>query len=148
LAFGGTAKNVIMRKDTKSKRVEDLLCTLHYLNSGEAGRFTVSSRSTPINLEERKLRDELIADGVITETRHGSLALTQKGVDEAVAIMNARSLEEQLQLSFPENREGVMKELDYWVRRQQEGQPGSVHWEQVGGRIAHLRHLEQRFAES
>jgi pyrimidine deaminase RibD-like protein len=137
-----------MPKDTKSKRVEDLLCSLHYLNSGEAGRFTVASRRTPISLEEREFRNELLAAGVITETRHGSLALTQKGVDEAVAIMNARSLEEQLQVTFPEDREGVMKELDYWVRRQQEGQPGSIHWEQVGGRIAHLRHLEQRFAEA
>ncbi len=137
-----------MPKKTQSKRVEDILCALHYLNSGEAGRFTVSNQPMRVNSDERKLRDELIADGFITETRHGSLALTQKGVDEAVVIMSARNLEEQLQASYPENREEVAKELDYWARRQQEGQPGSVHWEQVGGRINHLRHLEQRFAEA
>jgi pyrimidine deaminase RibD-like protein len=137
-----------MHKDTRPKRVEDLLCTLHYLNSGEAGRFTISSRPMRIDADERKLRDELISDGLITETRQGSLALTRKGVDEAIAIMNARNLEEQLQAPFPDTRDGVMQELDYWVRRQQEGQPGSIHWDQVGGRITHLRHLEQRFAEA
>jgi pyrimidine deaminase RibD-like protein len=137
-----------MPNDTQSKRVEDLLCTLHYLNSGEAGRFTISNRPVRPDAEERKLRDELIRDGFITETCQGSLALTQKGVDEAVAIMNARSLEEQLEAPYPDTREGVMKELDHWLRRQHEGQPGSIHWEQVGVRITHLRHLEQRFAEA
>lgn len=137
-----------MPKDTKSKRVEDLLCNLHYLNSGRAGRFTVSNRSAPIGLEERKLRDELIADGVITETRHGSLVLTQKGVDEAVAIMNARSLEERLQAPFPENPEEVIQELDYWARRQHDGEPGSNHWVQAQARIDHLRYLNQRSVET
>lgn len=101
-----------------------------------------------INAEERELRDGLIAGGFITETSKGSLALTQKGVDEAVAIMKARNLEEQLQEPYPTTRTGVIEELDYWVRRQHEGQPGSIHWEQVGGRITHLRFLEQRFAEA
>lgn len=137
-----------MPQDRRPKRVEDLLCTLHYLNSGKAGWFTISSRPMRIDKDERELREELIGEGLITETRHGSLALTQKGVDEAEAIMNARNLEEQLQTPYPTAREEVMRELDYWVRRQQEGQPGSIHWEQVGGRIAHLRHLEQRFAEA
>jgi pyrimidine deaminase RibD-like protein len=137
-----------MPKGTRQKRADDLLCNLHYLNSGEAGRFSVFDRPIRIDAEERELRDELIAGGLITETGKGSLALTQKGVDEAISIMKARNLEEQLQEPYPTTRTGVIDELDYWVRRQQEGQPGSIHWEQVGGRIAHLRYLEQRFAEA
>lgn len=136
-----------MSKDTKSKRVEDLLCTLHYLNSGEAGRFTIFSKPMCIDEDERKLRDVLIAEGFITETPQRSLALTSNGVDEAVAIMKSRSTEEQLQEPYPTSRIDVINEQDYWVRRQQEGAPGSIHWEQVGGRITHLRYLDQRFAE-
>jgi hypothetical protein len=48
---------------------------------------------------------------------------------------------------YPHNLEGVRQDMDYWVTRQGEGEPGS-NWEVgVHNRLTHLRNLESRFRE-
>jgi Protein kinase domain len=49
---------------------------------------------------------------------------------------------------YPKTLEDAWSEMDYWVTRQGEGQPGSAWEEGVRGRMEHLRSLDIRFRES
>lgn len=48
---------------------------------------------------------------------------------------------------YPTTLQGVRDDMDYWVTRQGEGQPGSLHEEGVRNRLEHLRNLEDRFRD-
>ena len=50
--------------------------------------------------------------------------------------------------SYPKSLEGVHEEMDYWVTRQNEWNPGSPHEEGVKNRLEHLRNLERRLEKS
>jgi hypothetical protein len=49
---------------------------------------------------------------------------------------------------FPKTLDGICAELDYWEAHLNDGDPGSIYWDQVQARIEGLRHRENRYRPS
>jgi hypothetical protein len=95
----------------------------------------------------RVLRDVLLSDGLISESAHGAIGITDKGVAAVESLRASQLLKMQIDAPFPTAPDAIREQLEFWVRRQQDGEPGSIHWEQVQARIDHLRYLDQRAVE-
>jgi len=142
---------VSIRPNPRQALTDEVLCSLYSLLEGDSNRLLVAGwpardSSGRIGPEMREIRDSLLADGLIVESASGSLGLTAKGVGKAERLF-AGEQSREIDAPYPTTREGIREDLDYWVRRQPLGDPGSIYWEQVGSRINHLRYLDQRIVE-
>lgn len=72
------------------------------------------------------------------------LRLTQDGRKLIPQTRSSPSLTDDFPTSLPE----IRNQLDYWAKRQTDGEPGSSFHTQVTDRLTHLRNLEQRFLTS
>jgi hypothetical protein len=95
----------------------------------------------------RELRDMLLSDGLIWESSSGSIGITDSGVTKVEDGRASQFLMIRLDAPFPTTSRAVSEELEFWFRRQHDGEPGSNHWNQVQARIDHLRYLDQRVVE-
>lgn len=95
----------------------------------------------------RELREMLLSDELIWESSRGSIGITEKGITKVQNDRASQLLKVQLDAPFPTTSRAIREELGSWVRRQQDGQPGSDHWKQVQARIDHLRYLDQKLVK-
>jgi len=103
-----------------------------------------SGRITPYM---RDLRDVLLSDGLIWESSSGAIGITDKGVNKVESSRASQFLKTQLDVPFPTTPKAIREELELWIRRQQDREPGSNHWNQVQSRIDHLRYLDKETVE-
>jgi hypothetical protein len=136
----------------KREQANELLIEIYDRVEGNIGQLIItgwpardSSGRVPPQL--RDLKDMLLSDGLIEENASGALGITVKGILEVERLFAIRALKFELDAPFPTNGDAIRKELDHWVRRQNDGQPGSIHWEQVQARIDQLRYLDRRAME-
>lgn len=125
---------------------------IYDLVEGESHRLLVTGwpardASGRIPQELRDLKDMLLSDDLIQESTSGSLGITDKGIAEVQKLFASRALKFELDMPFPTTGDEIGSELDHWVRRQNDGEPGSIHWERVQARIDHLRYLENKAKE-
>jgi hypothetical protein len=137
---------------SKKQEADELLGQIYDQVEGDSRRLLAAGwpardsagRITP---HMRDLREVLLADGLIWESTSRSLGITDKGVAAVERARVSHSLKMQIDAPFPTAPEAIKDELEFWVRRQQDGEPGSNHWNQVQARIDHLRYLDQRTVE-
>jgi hypothetical protein len=100
-----------------------------------------------ITLHMRELRDILLSGGLIWESSSGAIGITDSGATKVENGRASQFLKMQLDAPFPTTPRAVSEELEFWVRRQHDGEPGSNHWNQVQARIDQLRYLDQKVME-
>jgi len=134
------------------EEADALLNTLY--DSLEANSKTVIVSGHPardaggaITPHMRDIREVLLADGLIWETARLSIGITDKGIAMVESTRKGEVLKMEIDSPYPTTAEGIATELGYWVRRQQDGDPGSNHWVQVQARIGHLRYLDGKTLE-
>jgi hypothetical protein len=137
---------------SKKEQANDFLEQLYDRAEGDSRRLIITGWpardfSGQILPDMRALRDMLLSDGLISESAHGAIGITDKGVAAVESLRASRLLKMQIDAPFPTAPNAIREQLEFWVRRQQDGEPGSIHWEQVQARIDHLRYLDQRAVE-
>lgn len=103
-----------------------------------------SGRITP---HMRSLRDILLSEGLIWESSSGAIGITDKGISKVESGRAFQSLTSQLDAPFPTTPDAIREALEFWIRLQQNHDPGSGQWNRVQTRIDHLRYLDQRAVE-
>lgn len=141
-----------MFDNVSKKETDELLNQLYDSTGADSSRMTVGSGhgwNAPhtISNHMRQLRDSLLADGLIWESRRNSIGITDKGIAQVESARTSQNLKWALDSPFPTSAEGIAAELEYWIRRQSDGEPGSNHWVQVQARIDHLRYLDGKDRE-
>ena len=138
---------------SKKEEADALLDQLYDSLDGDTERLAVTGgpardSSGAVTPQMREIRDLLLADGLIWESRRMSLGITEKGVAKVASARGSQVLKMDLDAPYPTRPEEIEQELEYWVRRQHDGEPGSNHWIQAQARIDHLRYLNQRRVEA
>jgi hypothetical protein len=141
-----------MFDNISKKEADDLLNQLYDSTGADTSKMTVGSGpgwNAPgtISNRMRELRDSLLADGLIWKSRRNSIGITDTGIAQVESARKSQNLKWELDSPFPTSEEGIAAELDYWIRRQSDGEPGSNHWVQVQARIDHLRYLDGKDRE-
>ena len=138
---------------SKKEEADALLDQLYDSLDGDTERLAVAGwpardSSGAVTPQMRAIRDLLLADGLIWESRRMSLGITEKGVAKVESSRRSQVLKMELDAPYPTRPETLEQELEYWVRHQHDGEPGSNHWVQAQARIDHLRYLNQRSMEA
>lgn len=138
---------------SKNEEADALLVQLYDSLDADTKRLVIAGwpardSSGTITPQMREIRDLLLADGLIWESRRMSLGITQKGVAKGEGVRRSQVLKMELDAPYPMMPERIKRELEYWVRHQHDGEPGSNHWIQAQARIDHLRHLDRRRLEA
>jgi len=137
---------------SKKEEADALLIQLYDSLEADTERLVITGwpardSSGTITPQMREIRDLLLADGLIWESRRMSLGITEKGVAKVESARRSQVLRMELDAPYPTIPEELKRELEYWVQHQHDGEPGSNHWIQIQARIDHLRYLDQRNVE-
>ena len=73
------------------------------------------------------------------------IALSLPGIEMADLQIRKRP---KVSDPFPDKLAAICEELDYWELHLNDGDPGSIHWDQVQARIEGLRHRENRYRQT
>jgi len=88
-----------------------------------------------------------VSSDIIERILHHTFGSSIQEVTEdqgPIRVSSTYSLDDPL----PTNPEDIDRELEHWLPRQDEGQPGSDWWERVGLRIANLERKRQLYGDS